>query len=898
MKRFAVKVFSVCLVVLSVAGCHRPGGTLLYSSPAYAVYGDSVTQGPYTARALSATEMRSGYRSPALRPLSPVIAFKFSINGADNEAPAGRNHLIACVSGACATPAIPFGTAWSDTSKASRGAFLHDGTKLTVSVDMNKVLDAFKRQGYFTTFDGHRIYKNDFSGVYVAGNTAPLTWDFANLARHGDLQLKDPDGDGVYTLTIALHPKTDTTASHWKLSASLGGLPRFKSDHTLVAALYNLSLEEMQRDIRSDSTFMAGAEWDGVWTRDISYSMILSLAMLHPGICRRSLMRKVKNGMIIQDTGTGGSYPVSTDRMLWAIAAWEVYKVTGDRDWLKQAYAIIRKSALADAANIYDPVTGMARGESSFMDWREQTYPKWMQPVDIFQSECLGTNAVHYEAHSVLASMATLLGDASAAATYRSRAEAIKKGVNRWLWQPSKGYYGQYLYGKNYPVLSPRSESLGESMCVLFGLAPADHAASVIEKTPVLDYGLPCIYPQIPGIPPYHNDAVWPFVDAYWTLAAARAGNGKAVLAGMSSLYRAAALFLTNKENFVAGNGDYIGTQVNSDRQLWSVAGNLAMVYRVLLGMHLLPDSLAFAPFVPASFKGTRSLTGFRYRGAVLDITVTGYGNRIRSFALDGHPLSQHAVAGSLKGHHTVRIRMDDNTPTGSIHRVKNHFSPATPIAEVSGNLLHWRPVDGAASYAVLVNGKNELETKDTSASVPVDGYGEYQVVAVDPAGFRSFASAPLVHIAEPSEQDYQLEKFAPASRLPYQGYAGSGFVVTDKGKNDSILMHITVPATGRYAIDFRYANGNGPINTDNKCAMRSIWIGNQREGTVIFPQRGQGQWSDWGFSSTLIVHLDKGSYPVTLKLQAVNENMNGQVNEAALDYMRVISVPQEKNAR
>ena len=32
-----------------------------------------------------------------------------------------------------------------------------------------------------------------------------------------------------------------------------------------------------------------------------------------------------------------------------------------------------------------------------------------MQPADIFESECLGTNAVHYEANMVLANMATLL---------------------------------------------------------------------------------------------------------------------------------------------------------------------------------------------------------------------------------------------------------------------------------------------------------------------------------------------------------------------------------------------------------------------------------------------------------------------------------------------------------
>ena len=59
--------------------------------------------------------------------------------------------------------------------------------------------------------------------------------------------------------------------------------------------------------------------------------------------CKNSLLRKVnKNGRIIQDTGTGGAWPCSTDRMIWAVAAWELYKVTGDKDWLQQAYMIIK----------------------------------------------------------------------------------------------------------------------------------------------------------------------------------------------------------------------------------------------------------------------------------------------------------------------------------------------------------------------------------------------------------------------------------------------------------------------------------------------------------------------------------------------------------------------------
>ena len=46
--------------------------------------------------------------------------------------------------------------------------------------------------------------------------------------------------------------------------------------------------------------------------------------------------------------------------------------------------------------------------------------------------------------------------------------------------------------------------------------------AQVVANTPVYEYGIPSIFPQIPNIPPYHNNGIWPFVQAYWTLAAAK----------------------------------------------------------------------------------------------------------------------------------------------------------------------------------------------------------------------------------------------------------------------------------------------------------------------------------------------------------------------------------------
>ena len=125
--------------------------------------------------------------------------------------------------------------------------------------------------------------------------------------------------------------------------------------------------------------------------------------------------------------------------------------------------------------------------------------------MNIYNSKNLGTNAVHYQAHIVLSQMAKILGESGE--VYMQRAQKIKEGMNKYLWIDDKGYYAQYLYGKNYMIQSDRFEALGESLSVLFDIADASSAKKIISKSPVTDFGVTCIYPQIPDIPPYHNDA-------------------------------------------------------------------------------------------------------------------------------------------------------------------------------------------------------------------------------------------------------------------------------------------------------------------------------------------------------------------------------------------------------
>ena len=864
----------------------------IYTSKAYSIYPDRVVQGRYTASAVTATELTSDYQSPANLYKSALVDFKFSINGKDNEMIPGQNHHFYCASNNGETSLIKFGEKDVNTTRVEQGHYLEPNTRLKIRLDMRSVLSAFKTKGYYTLFNGEKLYKNDFKGVYVAGSSAPLIWDFNNLVNHQDLELKDPDGDGIYETTLILNfPANDkTTSSSWRLSRDVSAFPQYHSDYKISDALYNLALDEMQHAIEPDSTFRTGKEWSGVWTRDISYSIILSMAILQPKVAIYSLMRKVKDGFIIQDTGTGGAYPVSSDRMIWAVAAWEVYKVTGDREWLNKAYSIIRKSAANDVVNVYDNATGLVKGESSFLDWREQTYPKWMQPADIYESECLGTNVVHYRVNKVLAEMAGLLNEKSDEALYNKRAETIRSGIEKHLWIAERGYYGQYLYGRNSKILSPRSEALGEALSVFFDVS--DHAKEVISKTPVTDFGIPCIYPQISDIPPYHNDAVWPFVQSFWALASAKAGNEKSVMESIAAIYRPAAMFLTNKENFVVNNGDYAGTQINSSNMLWSLSGNLSLVYRLLFGISYTENSMQFKPFVPKNFAGKRTLENYKYRDAYLNIELNGYGSNVKSFKLDGRKIVNAIIPADLKGRHNVYIELDNTANTQqTINKIGNLNSIATPEVSYSEGTLSWSRVNGAFKYRVLNNGKLLSVTNRLTVPVSAISYGEYQVIAVDAKGRESFASEPVQVIPGSVISTIELEDIVAKASLPYQGFSGAGFINICKTENIVLNIPVKVAGDGTYAIEFRYANGNGPINTENKCAIRTLELNGQFVGAIVLPQRGKGEWSNWGFTNVVKVNLKKGTNELILKYQEANSNMNGDVNQALLDCVRIVNL-------
>ncbi len=697
----------------------------------------------------------------------------------------------------------------------------------------------------------------------------------------------------------------------WKRDPSLdlSALPRLTaSDMPILESLYILTQEETLLDIRADGSFMAGAKWPGVWTRDISYSIHLSLGLLMSEASKKSLLAKVsEKGQIIQDTGTGGSWPLSTDRVVWALAAWEIYLSTGDRPWLEKAYAILEASANKDRLTVYDSTSGLYRGESSFTDWREQTYPKWMQSGYIGESQALSTNVLHYRSLKILSLMARALSKPDKTGSlWDAQTENLAKAINAGFNIPSLSYLGAYRYSPECGgAVTDKSDTLANSLAVLLGVLTPEKGAEVIAALPVVHYGPPVIFPQMQLATPYHNKAVWPFVTAYYGLAGLKTGNTAAFDFALRSNIRSTAMFLTNKENFVYNTGHWRGTEVNSDRQLWSVAGFQAQIIKGIFGVNYDEKSLGFSPCKSEWIKGSLTLDGLKWRASVLNLRLGGNGNRIESLKVNGEAKSPSwRLDASASGIYTIEIILDGTTDgdalSGTVNLRTSGFIGPKDVTKAAiqrdgprdgGTVtLTWPPSGDGLSYRVYKNGKliteNIIEPGFTESGVT--GSPFYQIQAADQVGTLSNLSQPLIGCLAEDRIEIQAEsgiwKGIEKPAVYYTGYQGTGFVMIKKETDG--LLNALIPAEGKYLLRWRYSNGSGPVNTDNKAAVRSLFVNGKDVGTSIFAQTGT--WSNWTWSNALIIDLKAGEAVFSLRYNPEDENMNILVNDAALDVMEL----------
>ena len=474
----------------------------------------------------------------------------------------------------------------------------------------------------FATYDGKRESARFSSPDARAARRS--------YSQSSTLQLRDPGPQYVsYAESAALPTVRSGSLAFDALFALAGAEMKLDSVAQIKDGNYNDG-----KQIACDC-FETGEKWHYVWTRDLSYAADLGLAMLDPQRVMLSLDFKLspfRDGVhkapqvagsvdglqILQDTGSGGSWPVSTDRVSWAFGAEQVLKSLPAQEragFVPRAFKALSNTIENDRLAAFDAVSGLYAGEQSFLDWRDQSYASWIvnDLAALASSKALSTNVAHYKALTLAASLAREQGAHAQEAKYAAWALALKVAINERLWLNDANMYSSLTAPHFDGAPMYKFDWLGQALAIVTGVADEDRARKILSHYPHGPMGAPVIYPQQQGVPVYHNRAIWPFVTAYGLKAAAMSGNVSVADAAYDTLIRAAALNLSNMENLEWLSGqpllldeqhpELIGPVINSKRQLWSVGAYLGMVIGNVFGVATTADGITIKPFITAKLR-------------------------------------------------------------------------------------------------------------------------------------------------------------------------------------------------------------------------------------------------------------------------------------------------------
>ncbi|HBK45127.1 MAG TPA: Six-hairpin glycosidase-like protein, partial [Xanthomonadaceae bacterium] len=446
-----------------------------------------------------------------------------------------------------------------------------------------------------------------------SAQAADLEWNglkaHASAAPDGGFVLATPQRER----RIAAQPMRSDTGS--VMFDALFALAQQEMDEDRVEAIRDPAFDE-GRPVPC-RCFETGERWPYVWTRDVSYAIDLALARLDPERARTSLRFKLSKArgagapaglFVAQDTGSGGSWPISTDRVVWFLAAEDLLD---DAAFAEEVWQALQGTLAQDRDYAFDARIGLYRGETSFLDWRQQTYPDWTANDVRFigESFALSTNVLHYRALRLGQRLARTHADAAAAQRYAGWADALRAAIDARFWRADRGQYMSYIGSAAHPVPFEKYDLLGLSLGIVSDVLPRARAASALAAYPVTAAGSPVVWPQERAQPIYHNRALWPFVSAYSLRAARRIDDAPRIALEIESLMRGSALAGSNMENYEmlsqaahVEDGRLSGPVVNSPRQLWSVAGYLSMVIEGVFGIEA--DGTV-APKLPAALLPT-----------------------------------------------------------------------------------------------------------------------------------------------------------------------------------------------------------------------------------------------------------------------------------------------------
>jgi glycogen debranching enzyme len=705
--------------------------------------------------------------------------------------------------------------------------------------------------------------------------------------------------EDVDTLARTYHFSTDQplrdNAPQQVTVTEILGQPVLRSGRLMLDGLFALAVQEARTSSVSeisDGSFAAGAPlpcecfrtgelWPWVWTRDTAFAADLGLAWLDPGRVAESLRFKLSAGKpsggllgsyVLQDTGTGGSWPVSTDRVVWALGALAALETlpAGEREeFLLEARDAMVGTAEQDRIYTFDPLDGLYRGETSFLDWREQSYPPWMgdDAARIAETKALSTNVLHLVLLEGLVQLAGELGDSTSEARYGEWAAVLRQRIPE-RFRTEEGW-ASFAGGPLDP--SPQGRDLLGTALAALVLEDPEEALASVATWPMGSHGPSVIWPNRPEPGVYHNRAIWPFASAYLLRAAKHAGHDGVMRQVAESLLRASALNLSHMENLDWSTGLPQGPAVNSRAQLWSIGAALSLVTDGIFGLQLQQGEITLSPLLPALFRD-------EWLGdeVVLHHFPSADGPVELRLQLPPEGATRPLVAVDEQrepGLVTVTLAESAAPLRPQMPLVSDALSPATPqILGVSAGVVTFSG-DPGVTFEVWRDGELVASGLGGSSFEDPVPAGEsapcYAVAATDPAtALRSHHSAPI------------CDWGARVQVLDAHWLTGGGVFATDHGRphiasfgapGDSLQALFRPWYSGSHLLQPSFANGSGPVSTGVTAGhlwmtVREVGGAVVASGPVALPHTGA--WDTWRDGTSLGAELSRDTtYELSLEV-------------------------------
>ncbi len=472
----------------------------------------------------------------------------------------------------------------------------------------------------------------------------------------------------------------------WLLAGGLSGAAVYSATPTLVfdnpgSRTFETVYQDALHNLRHINTVQshgkrilrAGSDYGRPWTRDGSLNSLCAASLLEPDVAQSTLW------FITEGNQVAGQW---WDRVIWVIAAWEHFKITGNDTFLSKAYTCAKNTLTYHEENYYNSTYGLFRGLSHLCDGIAG-YPSPPAPVapgpSSFAGDYTGVDhllptsiqAIYYGAYRAAAAMAERLGKPrSEIDGYLTRALRLKAQADKHLWAPKHHRYGYFIHGTGSKagVLESHQEGAGLAFSLWFGLADDAKANTMMQHFHNQPYGMTCVWPHFKRFsdakPGRHNVATWPQMSAYWALGALSRGGHRIFkweLENVTRLLHSTCPDIREIYNSVTGkpeggwqSGRHWGA---THHQTWCATGYIGMIHKGVFGMTFQPDGIAFRPYLAREW-GACNLSGLRYRNMTLNIRLTGSGASVASFKINGSESERHFLDAEGTGENDIRITL------------------------------------------------------------------------------------------------------------------------------------------------------------------------------------------------------------------------------------------------